>query len=128
MIARDTITYKENESGFPIPTYHCGRCGHTTEGFSICLKCNPQTYEVEEMTDKITVDPSGLTIEQTSELARMTAKQIYTQGYVAGEAAVYKIAYNEAIADAAKMIESFDRPYDAKCLYKLMKKELDCEY
>lgn len=105
MIARDTITYKENEDGFPIPTYHCGRCGQTTEGFSICLKCNPQTYEVTGMSDKITVDPSGLTIEQTSELARMTAKQIYTQGYDAGElasqVAVYKIAYNEAIEDAA---------------------------
>lgn len=31
--------------GFPIPTYHCD-CGQDTEGFIICLKCNPQTYTI----------------------------------------------------------------------------------
>jgi hypothetical protein len=37
------ITYSDDE--FPIPTFHCD-CGQVTEGFSICLKCNPQTYTV----------------------------------------------------------------------------------
>jgi hypothetical protein len=41
------ITYKM-ESGFPIPTFHCQICKTDTEGFSICLKCNPQTYEVSK--------------------------------------------------------------------------------
>lgn len=38
------ITY-DFTSGLPIPTFHC-KCGEKTEGFRICLKCNPQKYEV----------------------------------------------------------------------------------
>lgn len=41
----DKITYK-NVEGFAIPTFNCSECGHKTEGFTICLKCNPQTYTV----------------------------------------------------------------------------------
>lgn len=44
------IIYTCNEGGFPIPNYHCD-CGHVTEGFQICLKCDPQTYKVEGMKD-----------------------------------------------------------------------------
>lgn len=41
------ISYN-NEDELPIPTYHCSECKTNTEGFSICLKCNPQTYEVRK--------------------------------------------------------------------------------
>jgi hypothetical protein len=40
----DYITYSTDE--LPTPTFHCANCGHSTEGFSICLKCNPQTYRI----------------------------------------------------------------------------------
>ena len=30
----------------PTINYECFKCGERTEGFSVCLKCNPQIYEV----------------------------------------------------------------------------------
>lgn len=48
---KGSITYKDND-GLPIPTFHCSNCGHDSEGWSICLKCNPQTYEVRGMSDE----------------------------------------------------------------------------
>lgn len=45
------ITYTV-QAGLLIPTFHCSICGHNSEGFSICLKCNPQTYEVESVVMK----------------------------------------------------------------------------
>src|ERR1700727_135278 len=41
---QDHITYSSDE--FPIPTFHCAKCGQNSKGFSLCLKCNPQTYTV----------------------------------------------------------------------------------
>lgn len=49
-IHEDQITYHLNEGGFSIPTFHCFTCKTDTAGFSICLNCNPQTYEVYGMT------------------------------------------------------------------------------
>lgn len=42
----DKITYSNDEGGFPHPTFHCSVCGQKSEGFSLCLKCNPQTYKI----------------------------------------------------------------------------------
>lgn len=42
-----------------------------------------------------------------SELAKLTAKQIYTQGYQAGEAASKKDVWNEAIEAAAVVAEEW---------------------
>lgn len=43
-MSEDKVTWSAGE--FPIPTFHCDKCGQTTEGFTLCLRCNPQTYEV----------------------------------------------------------------------------------
>ena len=67
-------------------------------------KFNDGFMKEEEMSDdRITVNLSGITKEQTSELARMTAKQIYTQGYVAGELVTQIETWNAAIEAAAEV-------------------------
>lgn len=38
------ISYSDDE--LTIPTFYCSECKTDTVGFSICLKCNPQTYTV----------------------------------------------------------------------------------
>lgn len=44
IVNTDKIIWSRDE--FPIPTYHCAKCEQTTVGFSLCLKCNPETYRV----------------------------------------------------------------------------------
>ena len=53
--------------------------------------------------------------DKISAMAKLTAKQIYSQGYQAGEAANVIDVWNEAIEEAAKIIDSLNRqgPYMA---------------
>lgn len=60
-----------------------------------------------------------LTNEHVSELAKLTAKQIYTQGYQAGETASKIDTWNAAIEAAANKIEG--APLFANEIRKLKK-------
>ena len=60
-----------------------------------------------------------LTKEHVSELARMTAKQIYSQGYQAGEMASKIDTWNEAIEEACKQIDG--APLFVNKIHKLRK-------
>lgn len=56
-----------------------------------------------------------LSKENISELAKLTAKQIYSQGYQAGEAANAIDVWNAAIEEAAKVIDKLNSegPYQS---------------
>lgn len=78
------ITYN-TKNEFPIPTFHCN-CGQSTEGFSICLKCDPQTYTV--------IDSSNANLGQTK------------KGYAVPNDSVYsKEIWNAGIEAAANVSE-----------------------
>jgi hypothetical protein len=62
-----------------------------------------------------------LTKEHVSELARMTAKQIYSQGYQAGEMASKIDTWNEAIEAAAKLLNDEGSGMPADKIRKLRK-------
>lgn len=85
------IKWSSVTEGFPVPTFYCD-CGQVTEGFSVCLKCNPQTYEVAKVKPKYLQDIESK-IDQITKLTDEIAEQIY------------KAAYNEAIEDAANSFE-----------------------
>lgn len=50
-----------------------------------------------------------LSKENISELAKLTAKQIYSQGYQAGEAANAIDVWNAAIEEAIKEVKEWDK-------------------
>jgi hypothetical protein len=45
------ISYIYEDGSPQYVKFHCDDCGAITEGFSLCLKCNPQTYEVIKTYD-----------------------------------------------------------------------------
>lgn len=73
----------------PIPTFHCSICGHNSESFSICLKCEPQTYEVDmpKIIQTKVIDTLADDWDLTSAIA------------------VHKPTWNTAIEAALKIIE-----------------------
>lgn len=81
---KDKITYINDEGGFPHPTFHCSVCWEATEGFSLCLRCNPQRYEVVGTEDSL----SGTAINAAQ--SNVYAKEVW----------------NEAIEAAAKHLDS----------------------
>lgn len=76
--------------------------------YAIALK-HLTNVDFRARSDKLKVSLSeGVTKENISELAKMTAKQIYTQGYVAGELVTQTETWNAAIEKAASEIENFE--------------------
>lgn len=73
------ISYSDDE--LTIPTFYCSECKTDTVGFSICLKCNPQTYTV----GKPDVIKAALSVGKQE------------------ESVLYKEIWNEAIETAAKL-------------------------
>lgn len=101
---RMKITWSEPiDHNYSIPTFHCD-CGEITEGFQICLKCNPQTYEVIGMTNK-------------EQILKMLEGRIETMQSLAIECIemIYNAGYNEGIEHAAKY------GIDAETIRKLKK-------
>lgn len=78
-IGKERITYEYNE-GLPIPSFHC-ECGHITEGFSLCLKCNPQSYTVTEL--KCNAEPDNCyAVEIWNDALELAAKMVETDSPV----------------------------------------------
>ena len=88
------ITYN-SDTGLPIPTFHCSICGHDSEGWSICLKCEPQTYEVDmpKIIQTKVIDTSADDWDLTSAIA------------------VHKPTWNAAIDAAANLFKDSDLNY-----------------
>lgn len=68
------ITY--NNAEFPVPTFHCVICGQSSVGFSICLKCNPQTYRIGGIEKAMA--PSVFEIEIWNKAIEAAAEKVCT--------------------------------------------------
>lgn len=115
------ITWKDNE-GLPVPTFHC-ECGEITEGFTICLKCNPQNYEVIGLPEdlerfkrmsKEKHNDAFMMIENLPESVgnmEFPFNRIKEENEILKDRSIsvlYKEIWNEAIEAAAKEIEDSD--------------------
>lgn len=89
--------YDHDESKLPTVKFSCDDCGTITEGYNLCLKCNPQKYEVHN-------EPDPLLAKHTIALDAY-AKEIW----------------NAAIEEAAKWLDNNHGTVDAIEIRKLKK-------
>lgn len=101
------IKYSGDDT-FPYPSFYCD-CGHVSHGWSICLKCNPQTYKVHGMTDDSLDDVALGSKVRIVGIERALAPSVF-------EVEIW----NKAIEAAAKHVELYDKWF-AKEIRKLKK-------
>lgn len=119
----DHITYSDSE--FPIPTFHCSVCWEATEGFSICLKCNPQRYEVVGIEKAFSASTEAYSVEHNDKQDRIDkslAKQLATSIQINTKLKLQqKEIWNKAIEAAAKVDALGMNKYLAQEIRKLKK-------